>query len=329
MKVFCCDNQKISCFESLHLRISGCVYSMEILCVMQRQCGCWTWLSTCLRTLDVFLWLPNITRYCEVVILYVGHFWFLEKLWSSDESQSFLLVYAWFTDQFWGTLFTSWVLAFYGSGYCRHLWEGGKCPEGNGVLWEGCWALFWWGYWQHCQPMQDKGCPVCCTAWTVHFCSLLSAFLIASLVCAAIWMSLAWRTCCMPCKQPEFAGLEDSLHCSFFVLLLFQCYTQLIPSILFVGFLHCKHGWRLRFGNGEILARYNKAIAIYEDVAKQSMSNNLLKYSVKGYLLNAGLCQICGKDVVAIYNALEKYQVCFLPVLPSGCFCLLSQRQEK
>jgi alpha-soluble NSF attachment protein len=59
------------------------------------------------------------------------------------------------------------------------------------------------------------------------------------------------------------------------------------------------------------LEQYNKAIAIYEDVAKQSMSNNLLKYSVKGYLLNAGLCQICGKDVVAINNALEKYQVCF------------------
>jgi hypothetical protein len=116
----------------------------------------------------------------------------------------------------------------------------------------------------------------------------------------------------MPCKQPEFAGLEDSLHCSFFVLLLFQWYTQLIPSsILFFGFLHCKHGWRLRFGNCEIFARYNKAIVIYEDVAKQSMSNNLLKYSVKGYLLNAGLCQICGKDVVAINNALEKYQVCF------------------
>ncbi|CAK9196675.1 unnamed protein product [Sphagnum troendelagicum] len=56
------------------------------------------------------------------------------------------------------------------------------------------------------------------------------------------------------------------------------------------------------------LEQYNKAITIYEDVAKQSMSNNLLKYSVKGYLLNAGLCQICGKDVVAINNALEKYQ---------------------
>ncbi len=49
---------------------------------------------------------------------------------------------------------------------------------------------------------------------------------------------------------------------------------------------------------------------IYEDVAKQSLNNNLLKYSVKGYLLNAGLCQICAKDVVGINNALEKYQVC-------------------
>ncbi|KAH8949805.1 hypothetical protein BDL97_10G050400 [Sphagnum fallax] len=56
------------------------------------------------------------------------------------------------------------------------------------------------------------------------------------------------------------------------------------------------------------LEQYDKAIEIYEDVAKQSLNNNLLKYSVKGYLLNAGLCQICAKDVVGINNALEKYQ---------------------
>jgi alpha-soluble NSF attachment protein len=67
----------------------------------------------------------------------------------------------------------------------------------------------------------------------------------------------------------------------------------------------------LRCGNGEIFDRYDKAIEIYEDVAKQSLNNNLLKYSVKGYLLNAGLCQICAKDFVGINNALEKYQVCF------------------
>lgn len=55
--------------------------------------------------------------------------------------------------------------------------------------------------------------------------------------------------------------------------------------------------------------RYDRAIQIYEAVGKNSMNNNLLKYSVKGYLLNAGLCQICGKDIVAVHNAIEHYQV--------------------
>ncbi|MCL7042745.1 hypothetical protein MKW94_014075, partial [Papaver nudicaule] len=53
--------------------------------------------------------------------------------------------------------------------------------------------------------------------------------------------------------------------------------------------------------------QYPKAIEIYEEIARQSL-NNLLKYSVKGYLLNAGLCQLCRDDVVALPNALEKYQ---------------------
>ncbi|KAM7271780.1 hypothetical protein ACFE04_030994 [Oxalis oulophora] len=56
------------------------------------------------------------------------------------------------------------------------------------------------------------------------------------------------------------------------------------------------------------LEDYQKAIEIYEDIAKQSLNNNLLKYGVKGHLLNAGICQLCKADVVAITNALEKYQ---------------------
>eukprot|EP01018_Ginkgo_biloba_P016980 Gb_01513 [translate_table: standard] len=56
------------------------------------------------------------------------------------------------------------------------------------------------------------------------------------------------------------------------------------------------------------LEQYPKAVEIFEDVARQSINNNLLKYSVKGYLLNAGLCHICRGDIVAINNALEKYQ---------------------
>ncbi|KAE8705039.1 Alpha-soluble NSF attachment protein [Hibiscus syriacus] len=56
------------------------------------------------------------------------------------------------------------------------------------------------------------------------------------------------------------------------------------------------------------IEQYQKAIEIYEDVAHQSLTNNLLKYGVKGHLLNAGICQLCKGDVVAITNALERYQ---------------------
>ncbi|XP_059627919.1 alpha-soluble NSF attachment protein-like [Cornus florida] len=56
------------------------------------------------------------------------------------------------------------------------------------------------------------------------------------------------------------------------------------------------------------LEQYQKSIDIYEEIARQSLSNNLLKYGVKGHLLNAGICQLCKGDVVAIGNALDRYQ---------------------
>ncbi|XP_034694353.1 alpha-soluble NSF attachment protein-like [Vitis riparia] len=56
------------------------------------------------------------------------------------------------------------------------------------------------------------------------------------------------------------------------------------------------------------LEQYPKAIEIYEEIARQSLNNNLLKYGVRGHLLNAGLCQLCKGDVVAITNSLERYQ---------------------
>ncbi|CAD5196709.1 unnamed protein product [Musa acuminata subsp. burmannicoides] len=56
------------------------------------------------------------------------------------------------------------------------------------------------------------------------------------------------------------------------------------------------------------LEQYPKAIEIYEAIARHSINNNLLKYGVKGILLNAGICQLCKGDVVAITNALERYQ---------------------
>ncbi|RWW32338.1 hypothetical protein GW17_00003001 [Ensete ventricosum] len=64
-----------------------------------------------------------------------------------------------------------------------------------------------------------------------------------------------------------------------------------------------------------IFCRYPKAIEIYEAIARHSINSSLLKYSVKGILLNAGICQLCKGDVVAITNALERYQVCILYLL--------------
>ncbi|XP_058748237.1 alpha-soluble NSF attachment protein 2-like [Vicia villosa] len=56
------------------------------------------------------------------------------------------------------------------------------------------------------------------------------------------------------------------------------------------------------------LEQYQKSIEIYEAIARQSLNNNLLKYGVKGHLLNAGICELCKGDVVAISKALERYQ---------------------
>ncbi|THU54291.1 hypothetical protein C4D60_Mb10t23490 [Musa balbisiana] len=56
------------------------------------------------------------------------------------------------------------------------------------------------------------------------------------------------------------------------------------------------------------LEQYPKAIEIYEAIARHSINNALLKYGVKGFLLNAGICQLCKNDVVAVTNALERYQ---------------------
>ncbi|CAL8465428.1 g4964 [Coccomyxa elongata] len=55
------------------------------------------------------------------------------------------------------------------------------------------------------------------------------------------------------------------------------------------------------------LEKYQPAIQVYEDVARLSMDNNLLKYSAKGYLLNAGICRICVGDQMAMQSALERY----------------------
>mmetsp|Transcript_17100 Transcript_17100/g.66596 ORF Transcript_17100/g.66596 Transcript_17100/m.66596 type:complete len:286 (+) Transcript_17100:100-957(+) len=55
------------------------------------------------------------------------------------------------------------------------------------------------------------------------------------------------------------------------------------------------------------LERYEKAIEIFEAVAKESLGNKLLKYSAKDYFLKAGLMRLCA-DAVGAKVAIEKYQ---------------------
>lgn len=53
---------------------------------------------------------------------------------------------------------------------------------------------------------------------------------------------------------------------------------------------------------------YYRAIENYEKVAEQSINNNLMKYSVKEYLLKAGICHLASGDLVATGRALERYR---------------------
>lgn len=54
------------------------------------------------------------------------------------------------------------------------------------------------------------------------------------------------------------------------------------------------------------LEHYDKAIEIYEQIAKSSLDNSLLKYSAKEYMFRAALCHLC-VDILNAQHALDKY----------------------
>ncbi|KAJ3226960.1 vesicular-fusion protein S17 [Clydaea vesicula] len=56
------------------------------------------------------------------------------------------------------------------------------------------------------------------------------------------------------------------------------------------------------------LEQYQKAIEKFEQVAKQSMENNLTKWSVRDYLLKAGICILCTQDYINARQALDRYR---------------------
>ncbi|XP_017774815.1 PREDICTED: alpha-soluble NSF attachment protein-like [Nicrophorus vespilloides] len=55
-----------------------------------------------------------------------------------------------------------------------------------------------------------------------------------------------------------------------------------------------------------LLENYEKAVEVYEDVARRSVDNSFLKYCTKEYLFRALLCHLC-VDVVNAELALERY----------------------
>jgi len=61
-------------------------------------------------------------------------------------------------------------------------------------------------------------------------------------------------------------------------------------------------------GHATTAKDYKKAIEIYEQVAMQSVESTLLKWSVKGYLLSAGLCHLANGELPAIQKAIDKYE---------------------
>lgn len=53
---------------------------------------------------------------------------------------------------------------------------------------------------------------------------------------------------------------------------------------------------------------YYKAIEHFERVAKSSINNNLMRWSVKEYLLKAGICHLATGDLVGTQKALDGYR---------------------
>lgn len=73
---------------------------------------------------------------------------------------------------------------------------------------------------------------------------------------------------------------------------------------------------------------YPKAIEHYERVAKSSINNNLMKWSVKEYLLKAGICHLASGDMVATRRALESYQDLDPTFVPTREYQLLNDLTE-
>lgn len=154
-----------------------------------------------------------------------------------------------------------------------------------------------------CVGNERESCKMGCA---VSFCSagaFCNPLHVPSFLFISVWIACrldgAWKSCSSTIKAignlPSLVVKPPSLYTIFYFLLLHI--SKKSEKLIDQGI-----DWFL-------FSRYQKAIQIYEEIACQSLNNNLLKYGVRGHLLNAGLCQLCRGDVVAITNSLEQYQV--------------------
>jgi len=61
-------------------------------------------------------------------------------------------------------------------------------------------------------------------------------------------------------------------------------------------------------GLAAVAKDYTRAIEIYEQVGITSLESTLLRFSVKDYLLRAGICRLATGEIGAAVNALERYE---------------------
>jgi alpha-soluble NSF attachment protein len=71
------------------------------------------------------------------------------------------------------------------------------------------------------------------------------------------------------------------------------------------------------------LEKYDKAIEIFEQVAKNSLDNNLLKWSCKEYFLKSGLCYLCSQVTPSCFA--KHREICKSCVIL--CFVILNLRR--
>lgn len=76
------------------------------------------------------------------------------------------------------------------------------------------------------------------------------------------------------------------------------------------------------------LGKYHKAAELFEEAAKRAVENNLLKFSARGYLLQAGICLLCVMSPDDLEIKLDKYRDIDLQFAGSREATLLEQLLE-